>query len=279
MSENQSRGIHDPATYERMTTEELEQILRLDAENTDGQESDAEMILYVMEVLTRRRKQTELTENTALEAYESFKQNYMPQTDDPAPVPAKRKCFRWAQALTAAAAVLVIVVFGSMTAKAFGVDIWNALIQWTQETFHFGSWHGLDGPDEGSDMTYSSFQEALQKGNVPVSMIPSWMPEGYTLADVTVKRNPAQKIYRAKYTKQDLTLKITVQDYLDTDPVHIEQSEGLVEEYTASGVTYYLYDNNGQTQVIWVTGSYECYIAGPLTIEELKMMIDSIGKG
>ena len=74
-------------------------------------------------------------------------------------------------------------------------------------------------------------------------------------------------------------LKITVQDYLDEKPVYVEQSEGLVEEYVASGVTYYIFADIDVVKAMWINGSYECDIMGNVTIEELKMMIDSIEKG
>ena len=57
MSENQNCGIGDLSQFDVMTTEELEEILRLDAEMPEGQESDTEKILYIMEVLAQRNKQ------------------------------------------------------------------------------------------------------------------------------------------------------------------------------------------------------------------------------
>ena len=92
MSENQNCGIGNLSQYDAMTTEELEEILRLDAEMPEGQESDTEKILYIMEVLAERKRNTSHTGNTALEAYESFKQNYMPETDDNIiPIKTKRE--------------------------------------------------------------------------------------------------------------------------------------------------------------------------------------------
>ena len=82
MSEKQSRGIGDLSKYDAMTTEELEEILRLDAEAPEEQESDIEMILYIMEVLTERKRNNSHTGKTALEAYESFVENYMPETEE-----------------------------------------------------------------------------------------------------------------------------------------------------------------------------------------------------
>ena len=281
MSENQNRGIGDLSKYDTMTTEELEEILRLDAQALEEQESDTEMILYVMEVLAERKRNNGHTGKSALEAYESFKQNYIPEIDNPEvshkmPVKIRNSFPRWLRGLTAAAAVLAILLLGTVTAKAFGFNIWEAVVKWTQETFHFGEW---GNSNTANNLPYDSFQEALEKGNIPIEIVPAKIPDGFGLVDITVEQTPYKKIYIAKYTKAEKVLRVTVQDYLDGVPVYVEQSEGLVEEYEVSGVTYYLFKNNERTQAEWIIDSYECRITGELTIEELKIMINSIEKG
>ena len=282
MSEKGNCGIRDFSKYDEMTTEELEEILRLDAENTEDQESDTETLLYVMEVLTKRRMNNGHTDNTAQEAYESFKQHYMPEIDNEDPIPvnenkAKRIAFRWVRALVATAAIFVIVIFGSVTAKAFGFDIWGALIQWTQETFHIGEWKDI--PNEGNNTSYDSLQHALESGGITKSLAPTWIPDGFELADITVERSPTKKVYRAIYATGEKALRITIQDYLDADPIYVEQSEGLIEEYVVSGIAYYIFSNHDTVKAVWIVDSYECYISGNVTIDELKQMIDSIAKG
>lgn len=277
MSENQNRGNIDFAKYDSMATEELEEILRLDATMPEGQESDTEKILYIMEVLAKRNRNSSHSGKTALEAYESFKQNYMPETDNPTtPTKTKHSFPRWLRSLTAAAIVLAILLASSVTANAFGLNIWKAVIQWTQETFHFGDW---GNSDPNNNRSFASLQEALEQGNVPVSLVPTWIPEGYELIDVTTEQSPIKKTYVAKYTSGEKILKITVRDYLEEDPVYVEQSDGLVEEYEASGITYYLLQNNKQVQAIWIVDYYEFCISGNVTIDELKQMINSIEKG
>ncbi|MBR2311027.1 MAG: DUF4367 domain-containing protein [Oscillospiraceae bacterium] len=281
MSDNQNRGTVDYTKYEAMTTEELEEILRLDAEMPQGQESDTDTILYIMEVLAERKRNSSHTGKTALEAYESFKSNYMPETDNdtvPEKMPAKTRgrapC--WIRSLTAAAIALVILIAGTVTADAMGFDIWKAVVQWTQETFHFGK----EGNSEENDsLSYKSLQEALEKGNAPTWLIPTYIPEEFELINVKVEQTPAKKVYRGQYANGEKSLKITVQDFLDKDPVYVEQSEGLVEEYNYFGTTYYLFENNGQVRAAWTVDSYECYITGDVTIDDLKMMINSIERG
>ena len=81
MSENTNRSNQDFAKYDAMTTEELEELLRLDLDAPPEQESDTEVLLTIMEVLAQRKK----PEKTAFEALESFRQNYMPEEDRTAP--------------------------------------------------------------------------------------------------------------------------------------------------------------------------------------------------
>ena len=287
MSENQNRRIDEFAKYDAMTTEELEEILRLDMEAPLEQESDTEMLLYVMEVLAnRRKKNASHTGKTALEAYESFKENYMPEVEHTAIVPENKKnanviSLRWFRTLAATAAVLVIIMLGSVTAKAFGWDIWEAVVAWTQETFHIsiGDPRGKDNPGNDDILPHTSLKDALDSRNIEADLAPTWIPANYTLTDISIEETPFQRIYIALYQDGTRYLKITVRDYLLSNPEYVEQSEGLVETYEASGVTYYLFSNYEKAKAVWIKDSYECYISGNLSIEELKIMVDSIGKG
>lgn len=277
MSENQNRGNIDYAQYDSMTTQELEEILRLDAEMPEGQESDMDKILYIMEVLAERKRNNSHTGNSALEAYESFKKNYMPETDNTIiPIKPKNRLPRLVRRLAATAAVLALLIVGSVTAKAFGFNIWQAVIQWTQETFHFGEW---GNSDPNNNLKFDSLQAALEEGNTPAWLVPTYIPDRFTLMDITVEQTPSRKIYRAIYSDGEEPLRITVQDYLNKSPVFVEQSDGLVEEYKNAGITYYLLENNNSTQAVWIVDSYECCIYGRVAMDELKLMLNSIEKG
>lgn len=275
MSENQNRGNIDLTIYNSMATDELEEILRLDAEMPEGQESDIDKILYIMEVLAERKRNNSHTGKTALEAYESFKQNYMPETDNNI-IPTKTKCPGWVRSLTATAAVLAILLTGTITAKAFGLDVWKAVVQWSQETFHFG-----DGgnTDVNSTLRFDSLQQALEEGNTPAWLVPTYIPEGFSLEEIDIQATPLKKTYKSRYTYGEMVFVIAVRDYLDGDPAYVEQSEGFVEEYEVSSIIYYLFSNQGQNKAVWLYESYECSISGDVTIEVLKTMIDSIQKG
>jgi len=280
MPQKQNREIGGLSKYDAMPTESLEEILRLDVEAPEEQEVNTDEILYIMEVLTKRKMNNGHTGKTAQEAFESFEENYMPEMEETKPThrkpAAKRSSSRWFRSLTAAAAVVAILICGSITAKAFGFNIWKAVVQWTQETFHFGEW---DKSNVDNSLQFASLQEALKEGNVPETLIPTWIPDGYEIVDIQVEYHPQKTAYKAQYINKEHILKITIQDYLDNEPLYVEQNDKLAEEYEVFGSIYYIFADIDLMKARWIDGSYEGSISGNLTIEELKMMIDSIKKG
>ena len=281
MSENQNRGSIDFAKYDSMETEELEEILRLDAEAPEGQASDGELLLYIMGVLAERKRTSVNPGNTAQEAWESFKENYLPKEEEEHTQEAK-PARTWLPRLIAAAALVAIMISVPMAASAFGwQDIWNAVAKWAKETFSFVSDNGAgtDTPEPSDGLTYKSLQQALEEARNRSDIVPTKLPERYILQQVIVDETPMRRAYMAHYKCGKASLTITVQAYLEADPEKVEINEELLEIYEASGVEYYIFSNLDQLRAVWIVDSYECYIAGELTIEEMKMMIDSIGKG
>lgn len=285
MSENQDRSHRDFAKYDDLDTQDLEAILRLDSEAPEGQESDTEKILYIAGVLAKRNVAMN-TGKTALEAWESFEKDYLPQEEEEhheVVSEPKKAVHPWVHRLTAAAAVIVLLVGISATAvSAFGwEDIWNAVAKWAKETFSFVSSGDaeLTEPEEKSVQGYASLQEALEETETNVDFVPTWIPEGYLLEEIIVDHNPMQSVYMAHYVKGEKTLKIAIRSYLDADLEVVEINDELLEIYEVDGVEYHIFANNEQLRAVWKRDSYECYISGEMTVEEIKTMIDSIGKG
>lgn len=287
MSENQNRGTNNFSKYDSMATEELEEILRLDAEVPEGQESDEELLLYVMGVLAARKRNSDNPGKTAQEAWESFQKHYLPAEEEclehtgEAKKPV-RTASPWLRRLIATAAVLTILVCIPFTASAFGwEDIWNAVAKWAKETFSFVSADDTQASEPATDdiHQYASLQQLLAETDQEFDFVPTWIPEGYELKKITMDEMPERKAYVAFYSNGEKALMLQVTSYLTADPEKVEINEELLEVYESSGTEYYIFANVEQYRTVWIKDSYECYISGDLTIEEIKMMIDSIGKG
>lgn len=280
MSENQNRRPIDYETYDAMTTEALEQILRDHAEAPIGQESDGEVLLYVMEVLTQRKQTCVDPEKTVQNAWESFVEHYMPR-EEKTPVRQPKLHRPWMRRFAATAAVLVLVFAIAFTTVALtGGGIRSFIAKWKDGTFSFVGGEDVTIPAAtGQPHPYTALQEAMFSSDEEAASLPVWVPEGFAYRETQILETPEQRCCIAIYTNADKTVVLSIRNYVDFDPEKNEVGNDLIEIYEASGIDYYIFSNNQQLRALWIEGSYECYISGDLTLEELKMMIDSIRKG
>lgn len=286
MPDSKNRRDLELAKYEAMSTEELQALLREDASKPEGEEVDEGVLFCVMEVLAKRR-QARNEGKSPEEALESFVKNYMPEDEDaPGTERAstvrrfKPNTRRWMSGLVAAAAMIVLVFGMSLTANAFGIDLWDVVIKWTQETFHLGYVNNeyIEAPNNQNGNVSGGLQDALNDYEITANLVPGWLPEGYEEVDIKVQDTPKRRQFIAQYQFDNKTIQIRIADYLDGAPTQIEYSDGLIEMYSSGGIDYYIFDNEGQMQALWVNDHYECYLSGSLTLPELKEIIDSIGK-
>ena len=97
--------------------------------------------------------------------------------------------------------------------------------------------------------------------------------------DVSAEETPMQRRFAAKYQSDESSFRIRIAEYLSSAPAQVEQSDLLLEVYTIDETQYFIFDNNGQIQVMWIIDKYECCISGPLSLSDIKSIIDSIKKG
>lgn len=288
MPDTQNRNEDVFAKYNAMSTEELQQILREDASKPEGQEeTSTEALFYIMEVLAQRRRARNegKTPEEALEAFHKYyEEDEVSSITEREPVVRKKNstASNWVKRLVAAAAIIILIFSGSITAKAFGFDLWEIIVKWTQETFHFGYVSDPSRPSEpmkDNSLVFTGLREALETYEIDATIIPSWIPKGYEEVSVKTYDTPKQRQFFGHYQHGENVVKVWVCDYLDSDPTQIEQSGNVLEVYESGGVKYYFIENEEQLRVAWVIDSYECYISGNLSIDELKQMVESIEKG
>lgn len=285
MSKKDYREAHIILKYNSMTKEELEEILRRDAEGSAEAELSAEELLYLTEVLSSMENGQNKTGKTAQEAWESFEKYYMPVEEETGVAESpktQKKQRRWPRRLVAAAAAIVLVIFIPLTANALSWEkMWHTIARWANGTFFFGSTENVnpDQPDEAYQEVYFSLQDALRKSGLDASFVPTYIPPGFSLEEIEKDVNPMQQICLATYVNGEKYLRIRVCNYLEADPEYVEVDEDILEIYSAGGVDYYVFNNMDEMHAIWTKDSYQYYISGDISIDEVKDMIDSIGKG
>ncbi len=272
---------------EEMTDEQLRQILREDASRSEGEDTDMELMLQVMEVLATRRKEHGEGKSPA-EALDSFNQNYC-TTNEYQLISEKvrepkitSKAFVWKRIAAMAAVLALVIVVSTVSASAWDFDLWDIICQWTKETFHFSCFGDESDPNVPTperENPCASLQEALDKYMISLKLVPTWLPDGYEEVLVDILENPKQRNFFATYQCGDQEIFIQITDYLGKDPSQAEQSGTPLEIYSANKIAYYIFENNNTLQIFWINDSFECYISCSLTLDEIKLIIDSIEKG
>lgn len=223
------------------------------------------------------------------EGLERFRRRYGSVMEDMAadtapnisPVPGKRHSIKpFARALPFAAALILLL--GTVTAQAFGVDVFSAIARWTAEIFR------LDGGstpyavvrlhplDVGEEATYESLEEAVAAFGIDAPIVPKEIPEGFELTEVRATcRKTGIKIL-ATYEKSDGVFQILYVESARVDVSTLEKEYGSVEPYLAGELKHYLLADLGRWKAEWQNGDFECQICGNISEQEIKRMIDSI---
>ena len=281
MSENEHRGIRDLSQYDSMPTEALEQILRVDAETPAEQESDIELILYIMEVLARRKKENQQSEKTAQQSWESFQQHYLPEQKIQKQNTTKPSGRPWLRRIAACAAAVILILGIPLSSRALSLEeLWDIVARWAKETFSFVSGENTEvsEPSPTYDGEYTSLQDLLKKSNRPYDMVPTWIPDGFVLEKAEKDITPVQEVYRALYQRDEKELIIRIQNHILTDIGIAEIEDDPTDFFTISGVEYYIFENVSQLQIMWMDNQYECIISGDISLDEAKLMVTSITK-
>lgn len=267
--------------FDSMSDEELRAFLRLDASKPEGEASDIDEVLYVMELLSVRRKERGESRDP-YKAFEEFKAHYAPPNSFLETAPAKQRVPpRWHR-VAVIAAVLALLIGATATVGAAKFDLREIIAKWTKETFYTGE-AGVESrmdaePSIISVFPYAELQALLYEQEIPERLVPNWIPEGFTQTKFYSFDLPEWKEYHVDHQKGDAKISFHIKEYIRTTPFQIERSSTILEEYSVAGTDYFIFENNSQLQVAWINKNFECWIYGDISLSEAKQMIDSIEK-
>ena len=212
MSESKEHFYRDFSKFDEMSTEELNEILRQDSQLPDGEDSDTDAILYIMGVIAKRNQELPSSDfGDVNHAWSSFNKNYRfassegrslfdfddePQlngTSDKTQIlqPAPRSNTRprkWVlRTARILAAVIAVLLATSLTAYAFGFDLWGAIANWTKETFGFKSSEYTQTVARSSakeiPAPLTSIANEMEIHGIPTAILPSYLPDGFVETD------------------------------------------------------------------------------------------------
>lgn len=276
--ENQRPDAFRGKSLHAMTTEELEELLRL--EQDADREPDVDLIEEILAVLDSRTEAPPVDVNAA---WEDFENNYrseeplypIPEEQHSQPKPAckparKTRLFR----VAVAAAILAVVVFSiSVTASASWSEIWETIVLWSSETL------GLEfGNHKESDYEFNpellELMFAILDADRVTPLVPRYLPDGYKRAELHVEENAII----GRFDKGDSYIFIQYRRIDDARGGAFQRNSTASEMYSFGGVEHYLSTNHGNHLAAWANNDWECAIMGVEDKQELIRMIDSIYK-
>ena len=268
---------------DQLSTEELERLLR----TPDGAEPDVDFILKVMEVIQSREDESDTPQPDVDNAWKEFQDNYQgqadayeispPQEQEPRSVKQNRRiprALRWDAIL---AAVLLLLCG---TASAFGMNIFQAIADWTAETFRFTSAKsGAVVQAVPEDDVYAELREAVAEyTDTPV--VPTWAPEGTEQVgelSIVEYANGVRIQGTFQFYKKEFTIRVQIyQETPDFDITSYQKDSISIEKYEHSGITFYILNNINQCGTVWIDGASIIFIQGNLDTENIQDMIKSI---
>lgn len=278
-----STSTRDFSHLDKLSTEELQEILRQDS-LLDDDSSDIDTILYITNLLASRASSSDDSKDVDT-AWKSFKENYYPYISDPEPlysfdspedevVKAKpRHLSRAMKTLSVAAVIAVVIISGSVTASAFGYNLWGAVAEWTRDTFGF-----TQSSQSNGIYPFENLRDALAAYDIDESIVPQWIPDGYGEDTVQAAETPDSKIISSSCKSASGEIKIEVKAFYNYDSKHrvYEILEDGVEKYSSNGIDFYIMKNDEFTRVSWAAGNNECSILCSLKPKEIYRIIDSI---
>lgn len=276
------------AHLDQLSTQKLEDILRADLELQESGNSD--MVLYIMEVIEKRENGKSLENRADAErALKEFHELYntsddsvgqslypantvgdtpLQHSETPTPQTKNRHFLR--RLFISAAAAAIITIF--LVPSALGYETFYEMVgSWTDSTFQFVKKDNADNIDV-------VWHEELNTYGILASVLPTKIPQDFVLQewDIVEQEVSGDIEFVSFYLRDKTSLMISATRYNQSKSAAIEKDTTEVEEYRVGGITYYLFENLSQRVATWHVDNIECIISGDISIDEIKMMIDSI---
>lgn len=282
----------DHAALEKMSTQELNDLLRKAFDQPSLSDEDSETILAITEVLEIRQKNGENIHVDVDAAWDDFQKEYLPLLneddvsadnemdvlDEQSPSPTAKKK-RWTLTRVAGIAAAIGITFfvaGSLIPQADSGNLWNAFIEWTKESF------GFNKDIQGEHIDYPEQLEELynllgEHGVTTNNILPKYIPEDYKEVDTRCDERSNATMFLCRLEKE--TNSIILQYCLltnDDTPSEFQKNDASPEIYSVNGLDHFIIKNVDVYTASWSRGSLECSIQNVPSHDELIKMINSI---
>lgn len=290
------------AYLNQLSTEQLEEILRMDLETAKfGNES---AIFHILEVIEQREKESPTGMLPDInKAWGEFQAHYnAPEGQDVSLYPCEATTAldsnsspkhhrhyirRWLKQGLVAVIAVIAVLGGMIAAQAAGLDVFGTIGRWTDSVFHFATFftdtekNASLIPQENTENKYVALQETLSDMNINQNLSPTWFPEYLTLGEPEI--TTSQICTSISLDAENTDGSFVSVDVIQYSSAHqlskatFEKDANNIEYYSNSTQTFYILSNLDYTTAVWSNGLLVQQITGNIKKDDIKKIIDSIG--
>lgn len=184
--------------------------------------------------------------------------------------------------IAAIAAVLLVFLLGTMiTAQASGINVFGRLVEWTDEVLYFAVNKESVFRLKGTKFAENELQESLYEMDMPMELGPTWLPDGYKLANIRKSISSDQQEITAEYSdgQSDILLKILIRresNFSNGIATTAEYDDSYIESRTINGRTFLISSNKGLYFAYWLNNDYSIWIYNVQTQDDLYKILSSI---
>ncbi len=271
MRKKYSPDSRDYSKYDAMTTQELERILDHYFLFPD-EIKDKDLMVHIMEVLTERDREVidanisnsnaswvdflKAHPNIARADQNSSEQGKILEVSAWKKVSSRRLLHRIAGI---AAVFLCILIGGTITAYAAGIDLFQVFAYWTDDTFCLRPAVVENIEEQLSEQLQPLYHELKSFDSMP--LIPTYLPDNYTLKSIDSFRDSAGVEVFCQFVGENGSL--TIDYILNGSEEAIPQFEkdiGDPETIDINGICIYIFSNEKKYIAVWVDRKIEASI-------------------
>ncbi len=260
---------------EQLPTEQLDQMLQ---EELEKEKPDGNAVRMILQVLREREKDMPVEITPGIQkAWEKYQRNIA----NPEVQSGRKKRVRtWFIRIGSVAAMLCILLL-AIPGEAEAESLFDKLTSLTDSIVEFFSpGQANDNPEEYQFKTdhpgLQQVYDAVVALGVKEPVVPSWLPEGYALAECKTVNTSKKTSLVVNFAKES-DFAILSYDIYNLDVSHEYHWDGEdIRTYERRGQKYTIMLNNDRWVVIWFTEKTECFLTLDCSEDVVYKILDSI---
>ena len=184
-------------------------------------------------------------------------------------------------------AATLVIVLSLFTVQASGFNLFRTLAEWTASVLRIGNDSseqismGENDLAVGETRVYETPEEMLADLNIKGYVLPTWLPERFSLQLCEAKRTTIGISFRVFYTADTGCLSLNYWQESDIYAPSIEKDQKDVLRLFIYNIEHYIFhDGESDTgKAVWNSGDFGCRITGSVSQTELENIIKSIYRG